>query len=570
MTTTQSATLTLQSDTAQHLSSADLRRARDLFRADGHFEQFAFELGLDDEQQAIERLADALAIPWIDLTAFPVDTELVSRFPVRLIHRHGVFPLREVNSVLELAIANPFDTDAIDAAGAAMEMSVVPVIVSSSELATVIKSQFGVGAETLDGLIAQKYEDTEGVEIVGDMEWDESEAAEMAQQASVVKLVNDILTEAIESRTSDIHLEAQPHGMKIRYRIDGVLQTQPVPRELNRFQAAIISRLKIMSKMNIAEKRVPQDGRIKLRVSGREVDIRVSMIPMHHGEGVVMRVLDKDAMSFSLKGVGMEQETYDTFRELIRMPHGIVLVTGPTGSGKTTTLYSSLAEIKSERNKIITTEDPIEYQLEGINQIQVNPKVGLTFAAGLRSILRHDPDVVLVGEIRDLETAENAVQASLTGHMVFSTLHTNDAAGSFMRLTDMGVEPFLVSSTLEGVLAQRLVRTLCEECRQPWMPHHDDVPADFPLDEITHSRPIYGARGCRSCRGTGYRGRLGIYELLVANEKIRQLASERSSTIEIKKAAVASGMKTLRMDGWRKVAAGLTTIDEVLRVTKSD
>lgn len=570
MMTTQSATLPLHSDSTHHLSAADLRRARELFLADGHFEQFSYEFGLDDEQQAIEQIADALALPWIDLTAFPVDSDLVSRFPVRLIHRHGVFPLRESDGVLELAIANPFDTDAIDAAGAAMETSVIPVIVSAKELASAIKSQFGVGAETLDGLIAQKDEETDGIEVVGDLEWDESEAAEMAQQASVVRLVNDILSEAVEARASDIHLEAQEHGMKIRYRIDGVLQTQPVPRELNRFQAAIISRLKIMSKMNIAEKRVPQDGRIKVRVSGREVDIRVSMIPMHHGEGVVMRVLDKDAMSFSLKGIGMEDDTYQTFSDLIRMPHGIVLVTGPTGSGKTTTLYSSLSEIKSERNKIITTEDPIEYQLDGINQIQVNHKVGLTFAAGLRSILRHDPDVVLVGEIRDLETAENAVQASLTGHMVFSTLHTNDASGAFMRLTDMGVEPFLASSTVEGIMAQRLVRTLCEDCREAWMPDHDDVPADFPIDEITRNRAIYRPRGCRNCRGTGYRGRLGIYELLVSNERIRQLATERVGSNEIKKAAIAGGMKTLRDDGWRKVANGLTSIDEVLRVTKAD
>ncbi|MGD9855636.1 MAG: GspE/PulE family protein, partial [Planctomycetaceae bacterium] len=497
------------------------------------------------------------------------DAGLVNRFPVRLIHRHGVFPLRMAEGTLELALADPFDTHAVDAASAAVGMSVVPVLVTAKELATLIKSHFGVGAETLDGMLAQSA-GNESVEIVDDLEWDQSEAAEMAQQASVVRLVNEILTEAVEARASDIHLEAQARGMKIRYRVDGVLQTQPVPTELNRFQAAIISRLKIMSKMNIAEKRVPQDGRIKLRVSGREVDIRVSMIPMHHGEGVVMRVLDKDAMSFSLKGIGMEQDTYETFRELIRLPHGIVLVTGPTGSGKTTTLYSSLSEIKSERNKIITTEDPIEYQLDGINQIQVHAKVGLTFAASLRSILRHDPDVVLVGEIRDLETAENAVQASLTGHMVFSTLHTNDASGAFMRLTDMGVEPFLVSSTLEGVMAQRLVRTLCEECREPWMPDHDDVPADFPLEKFTRGRPIYRPQGCRACRGTGYRGRLGIYELLVTNDAIRQLANERTSSHHIKKAAVANGMRTLRQDGWLKVARGKTSIDEVLRVTKTD
>jgi len=266
----------------------------------------------------------------------------------------------------------------------------------------------------------------------------------------------------------------------------------------------------------------------------------------------------------------MEDDTCSRFRELIRLPHGIVLVTGPTGSGKTTTLYSSLAEIKSERNKIITTEDPIEYQLEGINQIQVNHKVGLTFAACLRSILRHDPDVVLVGEIRDFETAENAVQASLTGHMVFSTLHTNDAAGSFMRLADMGVEPFLISSTLEGVMAQRLVRTLCMHCREAYMPSEEEVPADFPLEDYTDGQPIYRAEGCRQCRNTGYSGRLGIYELLLSNDEIKALASERRGTNEIRKAAIASGMRTLRQDGWLKVARGVTSIEEVLRVTKAE
>jgi general secretion pathway protein E/type IV pilus assembly protein PilB len=569
MTAIHSEQQSVCADAARRLTSPELRRARSLFQADGHFEQFAFEQNFEDEQHAIEHIADALGLRCADLSDVQVDADLVSRFPVRLIHRHCIFPLCVTENTLEIAVADPFDTQAVDAASAAMNISVVPVLAAAKELATLIKSQFGVGAETLDGMLAQKTDD-EAVELLDELEWDASEAAEMAQQASVVRLVNEILSEAVEARASDIHLEAQPRGMKIRYRIDGVLQTQPVPAELNRFQAAIISRLKIMSRMNIAEKRVPQDGRIKLRVAGREVDIRVSIIPMHHGEGVVMRVLDKDAMSFSLRGIGMEEDTYRAFRELIRMPHGIVLVTGPTGSGKTTTLYSALSEIKSERNKIITTEDPIEYQLDGINQIQVHPKVGLTFAASLRSILRHDPDVVLVGEIRDLETAENAVQASLTGHMVFSTLHTNDAAGAFMRLTDMGVEPFLVSSTLEGVMAQRLVRTLCEECRDPWMPDRDDVPADFPLTRFTRGRPIYRPNGCRNCRGTGYRGRLGIYELLETNDEMRQLAGERTPSNRLKQAAVSAGMRTLRQDGWLKVAQGRTSIEEVLRVTKSD
>ncbi len=397
------------------------------------------------------------------------------------------------------------------------------------------------------------------------------QAAEAAQQASVVRLVNEILAEAIEARASDIHMESQSDGIKIRYRIDGVLQTQPTPPQINRFQAAIISRLKIMSRLNIAEKRVPQDGRIKLKVSGREVDIRVSVIPMLHGEGIVMRVLDKDRMHFSLRGIGMDKDVHQQFRKLISQPHGIVLVTGPTGSGKTTTLYSALSEIKDEKTKIITTEDPIEYQLDGINQIQVHTKVGLTFATSLRSILRHDPDVVLIGEIRDLETGESAVQASLTGHLVFSTLHTNDAAGAFMRLVDMGVEPFLICSTVEGVMAQRLIRTLCPDCREPFTPTEEDVPEDFPLQELLkNGSTLYRAAGCRECRQTGYRGRSGIYELLVTNDEIRALASERAPTNLIKQAAIKAGMRTLRQDGWRKVYRGLTSVEEVLRVTKSD
>ena len=512
-----------------------------------------------------------LGMSVVDLSKETVDRSILEGFPVRLIHRHGIFPIdRSSSASIRIVVSNPFDVQAADAVSAATGLFVMTSLALPHEVATLIKTHLGVGAQTLDGLMAQAAENTDDIEIIGDLSFEESEAAAMAQQASVVRLVNDILTEAVTNRASDIHMESQATGMKIRYRIDGVLQNQPVPPELNRFQAAILSRLKIMARLNIAEKRVPQDGRIKLRVQGREVDIRVSIIPMLHGEGVVMRVLDKNAMKFSLSGVGMEDDTCSRFRELIRLPHGIVLVTGPTGSGKTTTLYSSLAEIKSERNKIITTEDPIEYQLEGINQIQVNHKVGLTFAACLRSILRHDPDVVLVGEIRDFETAENAVQASLTGHMVFSTLHTNDAAGSFMRLADMGVEPFLISSTLEGIMAQRLVRTLCKHCREAYMPSEEDVPGDFPLEDYTAGQPIYRAKGCRQCRGTGYSGRLGIYELLVSNDEIRQLASERRGTNEIRKAAIASGMRTLRQDGWLKVARGITSIEEVLRVTKAE
>jgi general secretion pathway protein E/type IV pilus assembly protein PilB len=377
------------------------------------------------------------------------------------------------------------------------------------------------------------------------------------------------LLEAIESRASDIHIESQSDGLVIRYRIDGILHPQPVPPEINRFQAAIISRLKIMARLNIAEKRLPQDGRIKLRVHSREVDIRVSVIPMIHGEGLVMRILDKGSMVFELRGLGMGEEVYKTFHDLIRMPHGIILVTGPTGSGKTTTLYSSLLEIRGPENKIITTEDPVEYQLDGINQIQVHPKIGLTFAASLRAILRHDPDVVLVGEIRDFETAENAIQASLTGHLVFSTLHTNDAAGAYTRMIDMGVEPFLVASTVEAVMAQRLIRRLCPACKEPYQPKQVDLPPDFPWEKLD-GQPLYRPTGCRSCRGVGYTGRFGIYELLVTTESIRQMAHDRVSSWEIRRAALAEGMKPLRLDAWDKTILGNTSVEEVARLTKGD
>ncbi|RMF93959.1 MAG: type II/IV secretion system protein, partial [Planctomycetota bacterium] len=361
-----------------------------------------------------------------------------------------------------------------------------------------------------------------------------------------------------------------PSGLSIRYRIDGVLHKQPVPPEINRFRAAIISRLKIMARLNIAERRLPQDGRIQLRVKGREVDVRVSVIPMVHGEGIVLRLLDKSAMEFSLAKLGMEADNYAQFRKLIRLPHGIILVTGPTGSGKSTTLYSSLLEIRSEATKIITTEDPVEYQLEGICQIQVHPKIGLTFANSLRSILRHDPDIILVGEIRDLETAENAIQASLTGHLVFSTLHTNDAAGAYTRLTDMGVEPFLVSSTVEAVMAQRLVRTLCPECKEPYVPGEDERPPDFPKDALDKGVTFYRAVGCRACRNVGYKGRLGIFELLLTTERIRELARERASSWSIRQAAIEEGMRTLRQDAWKKVLDGKTSIEEIERVTRAE
>ena len=566
-----SATLVLQRPrSAAVLSPSQLATARRLAALPTAYEEIAAEVGLPDAESLLSALAATLGYEVADLGRCAVDRDEIAGFPAKLVHRHRLFPLGRSDDAMLMVTSNPFDLNAVDAVSAAIGMRVVALLALPDEVERLIKTHLGVAAETIDGLVAQS-DDTSDVQMLDEVEFDGSEASEMAQEASVVRLVNEILSEAVISGASDIHIEAQESGIKIRYRIDGVLQRQPTPSEMNRFHAAIVSRLKIMSKMNIAERRVPQDGRIKLRVAGREVDIRVSVIPMLHGEGIVMRVLDKDRMQFSLRGVGMPADTYEQFNRLIRLPHGILLVTGPTGSGKTTTLYSALSEIRSEDTKIITTEDPIEYQLEGINQIQVHSKVGLTFAASLRSILRHDPDVVLVGEIRDLETAENATQASLTGHLVFSTLHTNDAAGAFMRLCDMGVEPFLVSSTVEGVLAQRLVRTICKNCREVDRPVIDELPPDFPTERLFDTGiEVYRGAGCRQCRGTGYSGRMGIYELLVASERTRQLASERQPSTIIKNAAMEDGMRTLRQDGWEKVLQGVTTVSEVLRVTKAD
>jgi general secretion pathway protein E/type IV pilus assembly protein PilB len=534
----------------------------------GDVVQSAVEKGFVDERVALEALAEEAGLEFVDLRETEVDLSALEGFPQRLIYRQSLFPIRIQNGSIVVATPDPLDLYPLDEASAATGKSIIPVVAQRAEIGRLMKRHLGVGSETVEGLMAAVSEDDD-VELLEELETDGSELSEMAQEASVVRLVNEILLEAIETRASDIHLESQATGLEVRYRIDGILHRQPTPPEINRFQAAIISRLKIMARLNIAEKRLPQDGRIKLRVHGREVDIRLSVIPMIHGEGLVMRVLDKSAMVFDLEKLGMSPEIYSTFSKLIELPHGIILVTGPTGSGKTTTLYSSLLQIRSESTKIITTEDPVEYQLDGINQIQVHSKIGFTFAASLRSILRHDPDIVLVGEIRDLETAENAIQASLTGHLVFSTLHTNDASGAFTRLSDMGVEPFLVAGTVEGVMAQRLLRRLCVHCKEAYEPRRDEIPNDFPWDRAGEMT-WYRAVGCRECRQLGYSGRMGIYELLVTNDSIREMAQNRASSWDIRKAAVETGMRTLRMDAWDKVIAGTTSIDEVLRVTKGE
>ncbi len=523
------------------------------------------EMGLATEERVLQALAAELGMRYVELAEISVDRDLLDRFPAREIFRHTLFPLSRRNGSVVVATSDPFDLEALDEVSSLSGFRLEPVLARHEDISRLIKEQLGVGGDTITELVAQRTE--EDVELLEGLGEADGELAEMAQAASVVRLVNELLIEALNQNASDVHLEPKDGGLTIRFRVDGMLRVQPLSQEINYFQAAIISRLKIMAKLNIAEKRLPQDGRIKLRIQGREIDVRMSIIPMMHGEGIVLRILDKSRMVFELKSVGFSDGMAKTFRELIDLPHGIILVTGPTGSGKTTTLYCALNEIKSPTTKIITVEDPVEYQTPGISQIQVHSKIGLTFAAGLRSILRHDPDVILIGEIRDGETANSAIQASLTGHVVFSTLHTNDAAGAFMRLVDMGVEPYLVASTVEGVMAQRLVRVLCVHCKVPYKPAEDDMPADFP-------RPLpeqlYRAVGCRQCRDTGYKGRKGIFELLRTDEGVRQLCIERGSAVQIQAYGLRNGLVTLRQDGWNKVLQGMTTVDEVARITKAD
>jgi general secretion pathway protein E/type IV pilus assembly protein PilB len=478
--------------------------------------------------------------------------------------RDELLPLRRIDNQVEIATSRLFATQALDGLRAITGLRLHPVLAPTEAIQRELKKRLGVGADTIDTL-----DEEGGVQVVDDSGGSgDSNLDNAAEDASIIRFVNQLLKDAIDLRASDIHLEPFEDELRIRYRIDGVLQDVPVPAQVKRFQPAIGARVKILSHLNIAEKRLPQDGRIKVRIDGMEVDIRVSVIPMLHGEAVVMRLLRQNKSLLGVRELGMNPRDLASLLRVLRMPHGIVLVTGPTGSGKTSTLYTALREINDSERKIITIEDPIEYQLRGVNQIQVNEKSGLTFARGLRSILRHDPDVILIGEIRDQETAQIAVQASLTGHLVFSTLHTNDAAGAVTRLVDMGVEPYLVASSLESVLAQRLVRILCPHCKAV-----DDSPLAQSYKAqlgIPGDATLYRAVGCRECRQTGYHGRRAIFEWMDASPEIRQMILGSASTDSIRDSACRAGMTTLADDGCRLVREGVTTIDEVMSVTRAN
>ncbi len=525
---------------------------------------------LSSEAKVLQFLAAYYDIPYIDLEhdseSLAPSRELLSRFPARVLLEHRIMPLSESARGVMVLTSRVFDSTGLDELRLASGIEVHPALASANEIDRFIKKYLGVGADTLQSM--GLADDEDGIKVIDDQHEDDLDLSNAAQDASIIKFVNQVLSEALESRATDVHVEPFEDLLRVRYRVDGVLVEANIPPQVRRYQAAIVSRLKILSHLDIAEKRLPQDGRIRLKIANREIDLRVSVIPMIHGEAVVLRILDRGDAILGLEHLGMATKDRMAWDRVLDLPHGIILVTGPTGSGKTTTLYAALSKINNADLKIITIEDPVEYQLRGINQIQVNTKSGLTFSSGLRAILRHDPDVVLIGEIRDRETAEIAVQASLTGHLVFSTLHTNDAPGAPTRLVDMGIEPYLVSSSLEMVAAQRLVRLICPKCRE-----------EMPRDEVRRLRDefgdvmpeaIYRGHGCRECQGTGYRGRQGVFEMMPVTDEIRSLIVARASSRDIRKAAVRQGMSSLRADGWRLIREGVTTPEEVLRVTKEE
>ncbi|HTB84561.1 MAG TPA: GspE/PulE family protein [Candidatus Sulfotelmatobacter sp.] len=514
------------------------------------------------EEIFMQRLAVALGWPFLDLGKLTIEDEVRVKLSTKIAFQFFVMPVALNNGVLQIAASDPFDAAMMSAVRFDAKMPVSFALATRTEIEKALKKYYGVGAETLDEM---GESDAMDLDIATDKEITEGD-----QEASVIKFVNQIIWEAFKNRATDIHFEPQEDELRIRNRIDGILHLIPLPPTLKRFQSAIISRIKVMSGMNISEKRLPQDGRINVRIKGEEIDIRVSTVPTVYGESVSLRLLTRGKIFLSLDKLGFAAKDEAMIRDIIIKPHGIFLVTGPTGSGKSTSLYAFLSAINSVHKRIITIEEPVEYELKGINQIAVRSDIGLTFAMGLRHILRQDPNVVMVGEIRDSETADIAIRASLTGHLVFSTLHTNDAPSAFTRLTDMGIEPFLIASSVEAVQAQRLVRTICPHCKTEQHVDHEYLrKVGFPADEIGTAKFWHGA-GCDECRGQGYQGRKGIYELLIVNESIRPLVMNRAPATTIAQLAIQNGMRTLRVDGWNKVKQGTTTIEEVLRVTQME
>ena len=547
------------------IGADDLRKVKRLQQERGErLERLLLDLGFISEEDLLPLLSTYLGIEAVHRRDFPSVPIPLGNVNLKFLKHAKALPLAQSNGTLVVAMSDPGDYYTIQGLQLATGLQIDPRLARERDVLEGLEAAYGSGGTAEAGAPAEPSE--ADFEYFTDDEEDVNHLRDLASEAPVIRFVNLLISRAVEQRASDIHIEPFENELKVRYRIDGVLHDVEAPAR--RLQAAIVSRIKIMAKLNIAERRLPQDGRIKLRLMGREIDLRVSTLPTLYGESVVLRILDRSSIVVNLDTLGFPADTLKQFDRMITKPYGMILVTGPTGSGKTTTLYGALDKINSPDKKIITIEDPVEYQLFGVNQIHVKPQIGLTFANGLRSIVRQDPDVIMVGEIRDAETAEIAIQAALTGHLVFSTLHTNDAAGAISRLLEMGVEDYLLASSLLGVLAQRLVRKVCVKCRQP---------AELAVEAM---REIAGAnggevqvwegRGCEECSQTGYRGRSGIYELLPVNDVIRQLILKRSSADAIRDSGVQQGMRTLRDDGWEKVRTGVTSVAEVVRVTQEE
>jgi type II secretory ATPase GspE/PulE/Tfp pilus assembly ATPase PilB-like protein len=529
----------------------------------GEFGVILLESGfIKDEGALMPVLAREMGVGFTLLKDSEIPKDVIAKIPAQFANHYKVIPLKYADHVLTIATTRPLDVHLLDEISLVVNAKLNPVLSTRKDIVEAIRRYYGLGAETIDQImdaVRPAVEDGEGVTNIEEIE----------SEASISKFFNQILLEAYRDRATDIHIEPFEDALHVRYRVDGVLYDARVSKNIKHFRDSIISRIKILSNLNIAEKRMPQDGRFKVRVGSVDLDLRVSFLPTPYGESVVLRILNA-ARLYSFRDLGLLDEERKILDGLIKRPHGIIFLTGPTGSGKTTTLYACLAQINTEEKKIITIEDPIEYQLKGITQIQINSSIGLTFARGLRSMLRHDPDIMMVGEVRDMETAQIAIQVALTGHLIFSTLHTNDASSGVTRLLDMGVEPYLITSTVEAFIAQRLVRVLCPQCKQS-VRLTTDMMREFAegLEDKT-TETIFESRGCEACHFTGFSGREAIYEFLLMDDSLRQLVMERPTAGRIRDGAVQKGMKTLRRAGWEKVKRGLTSLQEVIRVTQEE
>jgi len=548
------------------VNNDEISHARELAKAEGlGVVEALIKAGYITEADVTKCLATHSGMDVVSLADYTVPEDVLAMVPRHIARRYKIVPVAKHDGILTVAISDPLDVETIDSLHYVLKVNVEPVVAPKAEIEAALQRYYGDAEDAFEQIV--KTMGGEGkMEVIQTTQADES--LETEADAPIIKLVGLLIMEAYRNRASDIHVEPLEKRLRVRYRIDGVLHEVDNPPK--RLQAAIISRLKIMANMSIAEKRVPQDGRIQFPYMGRLLDLRVSCLPTNHGESIVMRILDKSSLLLGLGDLGFFSDQQEIMERLIGLPDGIILVTGPTGSGKTTTLYACLSAINRPDRKIITVEDPVEYQISGINQVQVNPEIDLTFATALRSILRQAPNIIMIGEIRDLETANIAVQASLTGHLVFSTLHTNDAPSAVTRLIDMGVKPFLVASSCRAIMAQRLVRKICQKCKEPYTPSPYEMQV-LKLDpRELEKTTLYKGRGCADCGKTGYRGRTGIYEIFELNEEVRQLIYERVSSNVLRARAREMGMRTLREDGVRKIMAGITTAEEVISMTQGD